>query len=151
MQHRLSAGAIVEHEDRLLLVRHVRPGKYDFWVAPGGGVQDEEPLSAAAQREVREETGLEVIAGKLLYIEELFQPNLRICKFWYTGHLRGGELSVAAPEAQAEHITEAAWLSRAELQTKTVFPPVLLSRYWEDRGVEHAGLVHLGLREMEFW
>ena len=63
-------------------MRHVRPGKYDFWVAPGGGVQDEEELSAAAQREVREETGLEVVAGKLLYIEELVQPDLRICKFW---------------------------------------------------------------------
>ena len=151
MQQRLSAGVLVEHEDRLLLVRHVRPGKYDFWVAPGGGVQDEEELSAAAQREVREETGLEVIAGNLLYIEELVQPDLRICKFWYSGHLRGGELSVAAPEAQAEHITEAAWLSRADLQTKTVFPPALLSRYWEDRCNEHAGPVHLGLRKMDFW
>ena len=151
MQHRLSAGILVEYEDRLLLVRHVRPGRYDFWVAPGGGVQGSEELSTAAQREVREETGLEVAANKLLYIEELWEPELRICKFWFTGHLCGGEISVAAPEAKAEHITEAAWLSRAELQTKTVFPPVLLAQYWEDRNKVHIGPMHLGLRRMEFW
>ena len=151
MQHRLSAGIIVESEGKLLLVRHVRPGKYDFWVAPGGGVQGQEELTAAAQREVREETGLRVEADKLFYIEELIQPDLRICKFWFIGHLLGGQLSASAPEARAEHITEAAWLSRSELQSKTVFPPVLLSRYWEDRANANAGPLHLGLRRMEFW
>jgi 8-oxo-dGTP diphosphatase len=151
MRHRLCAGILVESEDRLLLVRHVRPGRYDFWVAPGGGVKGEEELTAAATREVREETGLEVEADRLLYIEELFQPELRICKFWYTGNVRGGKLSVAAPEAKAEHITEAAWLSREELRAKTVFPQVLLSRYWEDRDNLQVGPVHIGLRRMEFW
>lgn len=102
-------------------------------------------------REAREETGLEVEADRLLYIEELFEPELRICKFWYIGKYRGGTLSVAAPEAKSEHITEAAWLSRSELEDKTVFPPVLLSRYWEDRSKPQFGPVHLGLRRMEFW
>lgn len=151
MKHRISAGILVESDGKLLLVRHVRAGKYDFWVAPGGGVQGQEELTEAAQREVREETGLEVEADKLLYIEELFEPELRICKFWFTGRLRGGKISVQAPEATAEHITEAAWLSRRELQAKTVFPPVLLSRYWEDKDKIHVGPIHLGLRKMEFW
>ena len=94
MQQRLSGGVLVEHEGRVLLVRSVRSGKCDFWVAPGGGVQGSEELTAAARREVKEETGLEVDVIRLLYIEELLQPTLRICKFWYIGKLRGGTLSV---------------------------------------------------------
>lgn len=47
MTHRISAGAIVESDGRLLLVRHYRPGRYDFWVAPGGGVKGDESLAAS--------------------------------------------------------------------------------------------------------
>jgi 8-oxo-dGTP diphosphatase len=151
MQHRISAGIIVEHQNRILVVRHVRPGRYDFWVAPGGGVQESEELSTAAEREAREESGLEVKAGKILYIEELIQPGTRHCKFWFRGHLIGGELSTEAPEAKAEYITEAAWLTRDEIRGKVVFPPVLESRFWDEREQEVVGPVHLGLRHMEFW
>ena len=151
MQHRISAGVLVEDQNRVLVVRHVRPGRYDFWVAPGGGVQQSEELSTAAEREAREESGLEVRAEDLLYIEELIQPGTRHCKFWFRGRLVGGELSAAAPEAKAEYIAEAAWRTREELRGKVVFPPVLESRFWEDRTHKLAGPVHLGLRHMEFW
>ena len=151
MQHRISAGVIVEHNERLLLVRHVRPGRYDFWVAPGGGVQGLEQLHQAAAREAMEETGLVIEPAELLYIEELAQPELRHCKFWFRGHLRGGELSASGPDATSEHIVEAAWLSRGELASKQVFPPVVTERYWTDRASARTGPVHLGLRHMEFW
>ena len=151
MKHRLAAGVIVEHESKVLVVRHFLPGRYNFWVAPGGGVQGAEELAAAAAREVREESGLEVEVTELVYIEELVQPELRQCKFWFTGRLVGGVLSAGAPEARAEHIVEAAWLSRSELQDKTVFPLVLAERYWEDRAHGFGKPVHLGLRHMEFW
>ena len=47
--HTISAGALVCHDDRLLLVRHVRPGRYDFRVPPGGQVEATESLEDAAQ------------------------------------------------------------------------------------------------------
>jgi ADP-ribose pyrophosphatase YjhB (NUDIX family) len=151
MQHRISAGAIVESGKRILVVRHVRPGKYDFWVAPGGGVQGSEELTTAAEREVREESGLNVKAEELLYIEELIKPGTRHCKFWFRARLLGGELSTAALEAKAEYITEAAWLTQDEIRTKVVFPPVLESTYWEARSRSYTCPVHLGLRHMDFW
>lgn len=52
MNHRIAAGAIVEHDGRLVLVRHIRTGRYDFWVAPGGGVYSAETLNDAVVREV---------------------------------------------------------------------------------------------------
>ena len=58
----------------MLLVRHVKPGAYDFWVAPGGGLQGAERLEAAAAGEAREQAGVEVAIGKLLYIEEFLSP-----------------------------------------------------------------------------
>jgi 8-oxo-dGTP diphosphatase len=151
MQHRISAGALVEHEGRMLVVRHVRAHKYDFWVAPGGGVQGTEALAIAAAREVREESGLEVEPGSLLYIEELTQPGLRHCKFWFGARLLGGKLSTGSPEARAEYIAEAAWLLPSELKDRTVFPPVLNGQYWKDRPRHAQGPIHLGLRQMQFW
>ncbi|MGL4576161.1 MAG: NUDIX domain-containing protein [Burkholderiaceae bacterium] len=151
MQHRLSAGVLVEHEHRILLVNHEKPGVYDFWVAPGGGVQNDESLHMAAQREAREETGLIVEVGKLVYIEEMLQPGVRHCKFWFTGTLLGGMLSVDAPEARAEHITQARWLAFDELQQFTVYPPVLKERYAADRAAGFPSVTHLELRHMEVW
>lgn len=132
-QHRLAAGVIVEDNDRILLVRHRKPGIYDFWVAPGGGVEGVEDLASAARREVLEESGVEVELGRIAYIEEFFLGRTRECKIWFLGRATGGVLNATSPEAQREHIVEAAWFSRAELAERTVYPPVLNSTYWEDR------------------
>lgn len=150
LAHRISAGAIVESDGRLLLVRHHRPGRYDFWVAPGGGVKRDESLEAAAAREVREETGLEVRVAKLLYIEELADANCRFVKFWYAASFVGGTIDTSHHEAVAEYIVQAAWLAPEELPGLIVFPPVLTGRYWSDRSAGFPGIVHLPLRQMEF-
>jgi ADP-ribose pyrophosphatase YjhB (NUDIX family) len=149
--HRISAGAIVERDGRILLVRHCRTGRYDFWVCPGGGVQDDEELADAAVREVREECGLQVRVSKLLYIEELINPECRYVKFWFSGEHVAGALSTAQPEAVAEHIVQAAWLPPAEFPGKSVFPPVLAGRYWQDRDMGFPKVVRLPPRRMEFW
>ena len=125
MNHRISAGALVEHEGRLLLVRHRREGRYDFWVAPGGGVQGTEALRTAATREVKEETGLDILTKKLVYVEEFHSPETRHCKFWFTASLVGGNLSSAAPEAIAEHIIDVSWHTQAEVTKLEVFPVAL--------------------------
>lgn len=152
MTHCISAGVIVEHDHRLLLVRHVVPGRFDFWVAPGGGAQGTEPLRETARREVREETGLDVEVRELMYIEEFHSPDVRYCKFWFSGWLLGGTLSVNAPEARADAIVEAGWFGVGEFDGKTVFPSVLVERYWSDRLEKPRVPVHLGtVRTMEFW
>ena len=150
MQHRISAGAIIEQDQRILMVRCRKEGAYDFWVAPGGGVQGREELAQAALREVREETGLVVAIGPLLYVEELLGSGVRHCKFWFGGRVLGGRLDVSSREATEEGIVQADWLSRADLAGVQAFPPVLLDRYWQDRSHPSPGVQHLGLREMLF-
>jgi len=151
MLHRISAGAIVCRGDELLLVRHQRPGKYDFWVAPGGGVKGEESLAQAAARETQEETGLTVNPGRLLYVEELVNPECRHVKFWFDVELAGGSASTAHPESVAEFIVQTAWLRRSDFQGKTVFPIVLAEQYWQDRAAGFPSPRQLPLRRMEFW
>jgi 8-oxo-dGTP diphosphatase len=151
MEHRIAAGVLVQEGDRVLMVRHARPGIYDFWVAPGGGVKGSESLADAARREAKEETGVDVEPTRLAYIEELLNPYLRQCKFWFEARVVGDRQCAVAPEAQSEHIVEAAWLTRAELRDRQVFPPVLEQRFWDDRAAGLTVPAHLGLRRMEFW
>lgn len=151
MKHRIAAGVIVENEGRILMVRHHKPGAYDFWVAPGGGAEDGEDLLSTAKREVFEECGLHVEPLQLAYIEEFSNPETRECKIWFTGRLIGGSLNSSAIEAVREHIVEAAWLSPSDFAGKIVFPPMIHSDYWKDKETGFAFPRYVGLREMEFY
>ena len=151
MKHRIAAGVIVENDNRILLVRHTKPGVYDFWVAPGGGAEGTEDLVSAAKREVFEESGLHVEPLQIAYIEEFTNPNTRECKIWFTGRLVGGTINIDAMEAKREHITDAAWLSRSEFEGKTVFPQMLHTEYWDDRAHGFAAPRYVGIRAMEFY
>ena len=64
----------------------------------------------------------------------------------------GGTLSTVHSEAVAEHIVQAAWLTRDEFQGKVVFPPMLREAYWKDRERGFVGGPrYVGLRHMDFW
>lgn len=151
MEHRISAGVIVEVDGKVLLVRHHKPGAYDFWVAPGSGAVGNEDLRATAEREAFEECSLNIEPDRVLYIEEFVQPGKRHCKVWFSGLLIGGTLDCGGPEARSEHIVEAAWLAREQLGGKTVFPPMLLGEYWDDRLAGRTEPRYVGLREMDFY
>lgn len=149
MRQRIAAGAIVVDGDRVLLVHHQRPGVFDFWVPPGGGVAGAEPLPQAAAREVLEETGLEVEIGRLAYIDELMIGETRQCKFWYLARASHKRISTASATARAEHIVEAAFLTRIEFAGKTVYPHVLREAFWEHLREGFAQPHYLGVRAAE--
>lgn len=149
--HRISAGAIVVHESRVLMVRHHKPGAFDFWVCPGGGVQGAESLEEAARREVLEETGLLVKMGPLAYFEEFFNPETRFVKFWFLGTLEGGTFDTSHPDTVGEHIVQAAWRTPEEIMVGTVFPEFMQQRFFADMKAGPTGPIRMPIRKMSVW
>jgi len=150
VKHRIAAGVLVVHEERVLLVRHRRDGAYDFWVAPGGGAEPGEDLLEAARREAREETGIRVEPLRIAYIEDLVSEHIRELKVWFTARYVAGDLDATANEAVREHIVDARFMTRAELAGKTVYPSVLAGDFWQDLAAGFPQPRYLGLRSMEF-
>lgn len=63
---KLVAGALFEMDGGIVLVqRDIEPG-YGLWTFPGGYVERGERAERAAEREVLEETGLEIEAGGII-------------------------------------------------------------------------------------
>ena len=67
-QLKVGTGALLEREGRLLLLRRADAPFRDCWNLPAGYVEADESPAAAVVREAYEETGLRVVAKKLVDI-----------------------------------------------------------------------------------
>ena len=86
---KLVAGAIVELNGGIVLIqRDIEPG-YGKWTFPGGFVERGERAEAAAEREVLEESGLEIEVGEIvgLYTYEGQIPAIAV----FAAEVTGGE------------------------------------------------------------
>lgn len=64
---RSAVGAIVIRGDKVLLVKRGNPPAKGLWAIPGGCVELGETLQEAAEREIKEETGVIIRATKPVY------------------------------------------------------------------------------------
>lgn len=71
---RVKARAVILHGDALVVTRE-RRGTQALFMLPGGRVKPRESAEHAAIREVREETGLQVTIGRLLYVAEVIDHH----------------------------------------------------------------------------
>lgn len=120
MKVTLVASALLEHGGKYLLVQQARsrrqPGK---WGPPGGKPEQGEELTAAALREVTEETGLEVeLTGfvGILRSGHRSDPNLFVC---YAARLLPGQDAQALQMPEGE-ISAGRWLDLPELEAAVV-------------------------------
>jgi 8-oxo-dGTP diphosphatase len=88
---KVAVGTIIRDDDeRVVLVRRaIEPG-YGLWVFPGGYVDRGEEIMAAAIREAREESGLEIRLGDLVNIYSY--PGVSPIIIVYTATVTGGSL-----------------------------------------------------------
>ena len=102
MREWLVAGALVEADDALLLVRNERRGGYSDWSTPGGVIDaDDATLLDGLTREVAEETGLRVTSweGPLYEVRaEALDLGWRLRAEVYRALGFEGELRVEDPD-----------------------------------------------------
>ena len=157
MRHRVRAAALImrpqENPTEILLVKHAsrtRPGKI-MWLSPGGGLETEdESIFACAQREAREECGLQVNLSHIAYVHEFIDELMQIrhvAFYMATKHYVGDiSLEHLPPDAtDADSILEVVWVNREQVQSLSVYPDYLKTdEFWEDAKTGFAQTKYLG-------
>ena len=106
-------GAVVhDASGRLLLVRRGRPPHAGFWSLPGGRIEPGESPEQAVEREVREETGLEVRAGAVVGRVRIAGDGVVYDVVDLACDLVGDSRAVAGDDAAAVLFPDAATLER---------------------------------------
>jgi len=111
----LGVGGIVFQGDRVLLVKRGREPGLGKWSIPGGVVEIGESVKNAVQREIEEETGLQVEVFDLVEVFERILPDTRGKVLYhyvlldYLCGIKGGQLKASSDA------TEAIFYSLAEI------------------------------------
>lgn len=84
---KIRAVALIINDGKVLLIHRINNGK-EYYVFPGGGVENGETTEQAVLREVQEETSLEVKIEKLLY-HHIYDDNTE--QFFYLCRFVSGE------------------------------------------------------------
>ncbi len=104
-------GVVIWRGDRLLLIRRARPPRQGQWSLPGGLQELGETVFEAAEREVREDTGLEVDVRELIDVVDLIERDGggRVRRHYtlvdVTAEWRAGEVTPGDEVAEAEWFT----------------------------------------------
>ena len=125
-QPRIRAAVAIQTPEGLLLVRHQKRDR-TYWLLPGGGVEYGESATAAARREVLEETGLEVDIDELMFVAETLAPDVsrHVVHLVFRGRLLGGTLCAEqeTPVDGRGRVVEAQWVPLDKVVGLVMHPP----------------------------
>jgi 8-oxo-dGTP diphosphatase len=117
---RVAVGAVVFKKNSVLLVRRGQPPAEDLWAIPGGSVEIGETLQEAATREIFEETGVKIQAGKPIYTFDVIDRD-------ETGKIRFHYVIVdltadyiSGEPVPGDDATEARWVSAHDINALQV-------------------------------
>ena len=153
LQHRIRAAGLLVRDQSILLVRHEVDGDI-YWIPPGGGFESQSDRSTrdTVKRECREETGLDVEVGPLVYVREFAEPlaGRFHMELFYRVNAWCGELSLdnlIGLGGDEHDIREVAWVARDDLpRLPSFYPAELLDDVWERLAVPIPPIRHLGLQ-----
>lgn len=121
-----------KNSDKILLIRNKNT---DFWYVPGGGWEFEtENILECGVREVKEETGLDIVIDKFMYLREYHElPNICLEMFWLAHPKNAVDLNKDHIDMDSNgKVEEARWFTQRELSPLTLFPDLLKNKFWSD-------------------
>lgn len=117
---RIRASAIIIKNNRILLIHRKKEGR-EYWVFPGGGIEEGETGKQTIKREVKEETGLKVSKAKLAFeelIEGVEQP-------FFLCEVEEGKVKLGGPESKRhskENWYQPEWVGLSKVFTINLVP-----------------------------
>lgn len=114
---RVGVGAVVIKEGRVLLVRRGVAPASGLWAIPGGALELGETLQEAAEREIREETGITIRAGEPVFTCDVcHRDNDGRVRFHYVIVDLAADY-VSGDVSAADDALEARWVAPEEMET----------------------------------
>lgn len=111
MRPKVTCGAIIKKDNKILLTkRNVAPYK-NYWCLPGGHVEQEEKAEEAIKREVKEETSLDFKPKFFGYYDEII-PKIK----WHAVALFFIGKAIGAIKIDKSEVKEFKWFSEKEVK-----------------------------------
>ncbi|HBV77741.1 MULTISPECIES: NUDIX domain-containing protein [Vibrio] len=145
-QHRIRAAGIIIKDNSLLLLR-VKDFSGEYWIPPGGGLEENDGhTKACLKRECHEEAGIDVTVGKLVCVREFLETtrNIYHAEFFYhiTDFSGKPHIDNLAGHNDAVFIQEIEWVPIETLEQRRTFPTDL--KHVAMLVLQHKASVHLG-------
>lgn len=109
--HTRVTGIVIEDGQILLLDQDTEAAR--SWSLPGGKVEPGETLEQALVREMREETGVEVEVGRLLYVCDV--TNAQVVHITFEARRVGGQVGAVIEGADTRPIRGVEFVKLSEL------------------------------------
>lgn len=129
MRKRATLFVVDTVDDKILMIHRKRDGE-EYYIVPGGGVEDGETVEEAAYREADEETGLEIELGELLWKRPFSTPMgngtiIDQMEYAYLITQFSGTPVLTGPEFHRQSETNQyslEWMSLADFPNRVVYP-----------------------------
>ncbi len=123
---RPAVGAVVFKNGKVLLVRRANPPSQGQWAIPGGKIRWGETLQQAARREVLEETGITIRAGRPIYtFDSIVRDPQGKVRFHYVIVDLEAEYICGRPIA-GDDADQVAWVGPKEMEGMDISRPTRL-------------------------
>jgi 8-oxo-dGTP diphosphatase len=113
-------GAVVFHNDAVLLIKRKNPPYQNEWCIPGGKIQAGETLQQAAEREIREETGIHIQAGEPVYVFDIIERDSNSKPVLHYVVIDLLAKYIAGEPVARDDASEAAWVGRDTFEERVI-------------------------------